>query len=154
MLMRFDPFRELDRLTQTLNGGGAPSVAPMDAYRQGDEFVVRLDLPGFEPSSIEVTAEQNVLTVSAERGWQPAEEAEVIAWERPQGKVSRQLFLGESLDTDHVGASYEHGVLTLRIPVSEQAKPRRIEISGQGGRHAIETGSDGQESVGAGASSS
>jgi len=153
MLMRFDPFRELDRLTQSLSGGGAPSVAPMDAYRQGDEFVVHLDLPGFEPSSIEVTAEQNVLTVSAERAWQPAEDAQVIAWERPQGKVSRQLFLGETLDTDHVAASYEHGVLTLRIPVSEQAKPRRIEISGHGERQAIEAGAHEQEPVSAGASS-
>jgi len=150
MLMRSDPFRELDRLTQSLTGAGAPSVAPMDAYRQGDEFVVNIDLPGFDPSAVEVTAEQNVLTVSAERRWQPGENAEVIAWERPQGKFSRQLFLGESLDTDHVAASYEHGVLTLKIPVSEQAKPRRIEISGQGDRQAIEASAgDGQQPVGA-----
>jgi len=140
MLMRSDPFRELDRLTQSLTGAVAPSVAPMDAYRHGDEFVVHIDLPGLEPSSIEVTAEKNVLSVSGERRWQPAESAEVIAWERPQGKFSRQLFLGESLDTDHIGASYEHGVLTLTIPVSEQAKPRRIEVNGQGDRQAIGAG--------------
>jgi len=78
-----------------------------------------------------------VLSVSGERRWQPGENAEVIAWERPQGKFSRQLFLGESLDTDHVAASYEHGVLTLTIPVSEQAKPRRIEVNGQGHHQAI-----------------
>ena len=148
MLMRSDPFRELDRLTQSLTGAVAPSVAPMDAYRRAT--VVHIDLPGFDPSAVEVTAEQNVLTVSAERGWQPEENAQVIAWERPQGKFSRQLFLGESLDTDHVAASYEHGVLTLRIPVSEQAKPRRIEISGQGKHEAIQaTAGDGQETVGA-----
>jgi len=153
MLMRFDPFRELDRLTQSLGGITRPGPMPMDAYRHGDEFVVHFDLPGLDPSSIELTVEQNVLSVSGERSWQPANDVEVIASERPQGKFTRQLFLGESLDADKVAAKYEHGVLTLTIPVSERAKPRRVEISGQDEQGAIGTGPrDDHEPVAAGAS--
>jgi len=153
MLMRFDPFRELDRLTQSLGGITRPGPMPMDAYRHGDEFVVQFDLPGLEPSSIELTVEQNVLSVSGERSWQPADDVEVIASERPQGKFTRQLFLGESLDSDKVAAKYEHGVLTLTVPVSERAKPRRVEISGHEEQGAIGTGAhDDREPVAAGAS--
>jgi HSP20 family protein len=143
MLMRFDPFRELDRLTQNLGGIARPGPMPMDAYRHGDEFVVHFDLPGLEPSSIELTVEQNVLTVSGERSWQPADDVEVIASERPQGRFTRQLFLGESLEPDQVVATYEHGVLTLTVPVSERAKPRRVEIRGHAEQAAIGTGARG-----------
>ena len=130
MLMRSDPFRELDRLSQQAFGTWArPSVMPLDAYRHGDQFVVHFDLPGVEASSIDLTIEKNVLTVSAERSWQPSEGQEVVASERPQGQFSRQLFLGESLDADKVEASYENGVLTVTIPVAEQAKPRKVQIS-------------------------
>jgi len=150
---RFDPFRELDRLAQNLGGISRPGPMPMDAYRHGDEFVVQFDLPGLEPSSIELTVEQNVLSVSGERSWQPADDVEVIASERPQGKFTRQLFLGESLDSDKVAAKYEHGVLTLTVPVSERAKPRRVEISGHEEQGAIGTGAhDDREPVAAGAS--
>ena len=140
MLMRFDPFRELDRLTQGLaNGGRATTpVLPMDAYRQGDRFVVHFDLPGVDPGSIELTTEKNVLTVGAERIWEPQEGVQVVASERLQGRFSRQLFLGEGLDTDQIDAAYEAGVLTVTIPVAEAAKPRRIEITTAGdGQHAI-----------------
>ena len=140
MLMRFDPFREFDRLTQALTGNIGPSVAPMDAYRHRDVIEVHLDLPGLDSSSIDVTIEQNVLTVSGERHWQPDESAEVIASERPQGRFTRELFLAESLDADHVGAKYEHGVLTITIPVSEKAKPRRIALNGQEERQAVGAG--------------
>jgi len=140
--MRFDPFRELDRLTQTIGGAGK-SVMPLDAYRQGDEFIVHFDLPGINPSSIELTVEKNVLTLSAQREWQPGENVQIIASERPQGTFSRQLFLGESLDVDRVGASYENGVLTVKIPVAEQAKPRRVEVAAQGEREAIGAGANG-----------
>jgi HSP20 family protein len=134
MLMRFDPFRELDRLTEQVRGGTRqwPSVLPMDAYRRGDHFVVHFDLPGADPDSIELTVERNVLTVKAERSWARGEEDEVLVNERPQGVFSRQLFLGESLDAERVEASYDNGVLTLTIPVAEQAKPRRVAISGSG----------------------
>ena len=103
----------------------------MDAFRHGDSFVVHLDLPGVDPSSIDVSIEQNVLTISAERHWESVEGDQVVANERRQGSYSRQLFLGNALDADKIHASYENGVLTLTIPVAEKAKPRKIEIGTQ-----------------------
>lgn len=139
MLMRTDPFRELDRLTQQAFGTRfRPSVMPIDAYRQGDEFVVHFDLPGVDPSSIDLTVEKNVLSVSAERRWEPAEEVQIVASERPQGTFNRQLFLGEGLDADKVEASYDNGVLSVTIPVAEQAKPRKVEIAAGDGARTIE----------------
>ena len=130
MLMRTDPFRELDRITQQAMGTRVrPTAMPMDAFREGDHFVVRFDLPGVEASSIELTVEKNVLTVAAERQWQPSENQEVVASERPQGSFSRQLFLGEGLDPERVEASYDNGVLTVTVPVAEQAKPRKIQVN-------------------------
>ncbi|MBW3615984.1 MAG: Hsp20/alpha crystallin family protein, partial [Actinobacteria bacterium] len=112
MLMRFDPFRELDRLTQQVAGGnGRPAVMPMDAYRAGDHFVVHFDLPGVDAGSIELTVEKNVLTVTAERRWQSQDGQEVLVTERPQGSFSRQLFLGEGLDPERIEANYDNGVL-------------------------------------------
>ena len=113
---------------------------PMDAYRHGDEFVVHFDLPGIDASSIELTVEKNVLSVSAQRAWQPGENDQIIASERPHGTFTRQLFLGEGLDADHVDAGYENGVLTVTIPVSERAKPRKVEINAGGQRQAISAG--------------
>ncbi|UJW28243.1 Hsp20/alpha crystallin family protein [Saccharothrix sp. AJ9571] len=138
MLMRTDPFRDLDRLTQQMLGTAAgtwskPAAMPMDAYRAGEEFVVMFDLPGVEPDGIELGIERNVLTVKAER--RPAKtdgDVEMQVAERPLGVFSRQLFLGDSLDTERVHADYEAGVLTLRIPIAEQAKPRKIAISSRG----------------------
>jgi HSP20 family protein len=135
MLMRTDPFRELDRLTQQVLGNNAgtwsrPAAMPMDAYRDGDRFVVAFDLPGVSPEAIELDVERNVLTVKAER--RPivtGEQVEMQVAERPLGVFSRQLFLGETLDTERIEAGYEAGVLTLRIPIAEKAKPRKIAIS-------------------------
>ncbi|OZM83675.1 Hsp20/alpha crystallin family protein [Pseudonocardia sp. MH-G8] len=135
MLMRTDPFREIDRLAQQAFGAASgtwsrPAAMPMDAYRHGDEFVVEFDLPGVDPTAIELSVERNVLTVRAER--RPSlrdENVEMQVSERPLGVYSRQLFLGESLDTEHVHADYRAGVLTLRIPVAEKAKPRTIAVS-------------------------
>jgi HSP20 family protein len=143
MLMRTDPFRELDRLAQQAFGTRLqPAVMPMDAYRDGDRFVVDFDLPGVETSSIDLTVEKNVLTVSAERQWRPGEQVQVVASERPQGNFRRQLFLGEGLDAERVEARYDNGVLTVTIPVAEQAKPRKVEVSGGDGRaKAINTSS-------------
>src|SRR4051794_5666625 len=144
MLMRTDPFRELDRLTQQVFGTAGtwskPAAMPMDAYRTGDEFVVCFDLPGVTPEAIELDVERNVLTVKAERRPLPGgDDVRMQVSERPLGVFSRQLFLGDSLDTDHITAGYEAGVLTLRIPVVEKAKPRRIEIGGaQSGRKEIQ----------------
>lgn len=133
MLMRTDAFRELDRLTQQMLGTAMrPATMPMEAYRAGEEFVVHFDLPGVDPETIDLDVEQNVLTVRAERRSPAPEGAELIASERPAGVHTRQLLLGETLDTERIDASYEAGVLTLRLPVSEKAKPRKIRISGGG----------------------
>lgn len=141
MLMRTDPFRELDRFTQQVFGNNGtlarPTVMPMDAWRDGDTFHVEFDLPGVNPESIDLDVERNVVTVKAERPTR-ASDAELIAAERPRGVFSRQLVLGDNLDTEHITASYDAGVLTLQIPVAEQAKPRKISITSSGGdRQAI-----------------
>ncbi|MDP9434190.1 MAG: Hsp20/alpha crystallin family protein [Actinomycetota bacterium] len=139
MLMRFDPFRELDQVTQELFRQTSRSGAAMDAYRHGEEFVVHFDLPGVDPSSIDLTVEKNVLTLTASRGQSYGEGDEVLVAERPQGEFRRQLFLGEQLDTDAIAADYDRGVLTLRLPVAEQAKPRKVEIAASGSRKQLST---------------
>ncbi|MET8808414.1 Hsp20/alpha crystallin family protein [Streptomyces sp. NPDC004546] len=138
MLMRTDPFRELDRLVERVWGTTAhPAGMPLDAWREGDTFFVELDLPGVDAESIELDVERNVLTVKAERKPAYGENTETVVTERPAGTFSRQLFLGETLDTDKIEASYEAGVLRLRIPVAEQAKPRKIAISGGSDRKEL-----------------
>ncbi|MEV0431900.1 HSP20 family small heat-shock protein [Nocardia sp. NPDC050413] len=139
MLMRTDPFRDLDRFTQQVLGTAArPTVMPMDAWREGDEFFVEFDLPGIDPSSLDLDIERNVVTVRASRP-ELDSSREMIAAERARGVFSRQLFLGEGLDTDNVRAEYTDGVLRLTIPVAEKAKPRKIEIAHSNGhqRQAI-----------------
>jgi len=130
MLMRTDPFRELDRLTQQVFGTAArPAAMPMDAWQEDGEFVVAFDLPGVNVDSVDLDIERNVLTVRAERRDPTQPNVELIASERPRGVFSRQLILGDTLDTEKVKAQYADGVLTLRIPVLEKAKPRKIEIT-------------------------
>jgi HSP20 family protein len=145
MLMRTDPFRELDRLAQQVLGTAArPAAMPMDAWREGDTFEVEFDLPGVAADSINLDVERNVVTVRAER---PAldGEKEMLAAERPRGVFSRQLVLGENLDTENIEASYDAGVLSLRIPVAERAKPRKIAIATKDGdRQAITKDGDRQ----------
>ncbi|MEW2520443.1 Hsp20/alpha crystallin family protein [Actinacidiphila alni] len=141
MLMRTDPFRELDRLAQQLTSPGTwtrPSAMPMDAYREGDEYVVAFDLPGVPTDAIDVDVERNMLTVRAER--RPAVKADDVQMElseRPLGVFSRQLVLADTLDTEHIRADYDAGVLTLRIPIAERAKPRKISIGAGSGRKEI-----------------
>jgi HSP20 family protein len=137
MLMRFDPFHELDLLSEQLRDGRRTRVMPMDAYRIGDLFHVDLDIPGVKPESIEVNVEQNVLTIKAERRWD-SEGVETLVCERPQGSFTRELFLGENLDAEKIHASYENGVLRLTIPVAEQAKARRIEVKTSSKSEVIE----------------
>jgi HSP20 family protein len=133
-IMRFDPFRDLDRISQELFGASrALRAIPMEAYRRGDTFYVHFDLPGVNPSEVEVTAERNVVSVRASRESPRQEGDEVMVDERPHGSFSRQIILGENLDAERMQASYDQGVLTLMIPVAEQAKPRRVEVSGQAG---------------------
>jgi HSP20 family protein len=129
VLMRTDPLRDLDRWTQQVSGTAArPTVMPLDAWRDGDTFVAEFDLPGVEPDSLDIDVERNVLTVRAERAALD-QNREMIAAERPRGIFSRQLFLGENLNTDGIEAHYRDGVLRLTIPVAEKAKPRRIQIN-------------------------
>lgn len=129
MLMRTDPFRELDRLTQQVLGTAArPAAMLMDAWQAGEEFVVAFDLPGVDVDSVDIDVERNVLTVRAERKNLTDDTTELIASERPRGVFSRQIVLGDALDTEAVKASYDAGVLLLRIPIAEKAKPRRIQI--------------------------
>jgi HSP20 family protein len=133
-VMRFDPFRDIDRMAEQMAAGlQSPRSVPMDAYRRGDQFFIHLDLPGVDPEAINLTVEQNVLTIRAERRYEAEEGDELLVSERPQGTFTRQLLLGESLDTDGLDADYDQGVLTLRIPVAQAAKPRRVEITKSGG---------------------
>jgi HSP20 family protein len=138
MLMRTDPFRELDRFAQQALGTAArPAVMPMDAWREGDSFFVEFDLPGIDQDSLDLDIERNVVTVRAER---PAVDPnrEMLATERPRGIFSRQLVLGDNLDTDRIEASYQEGVLRLRVPVAERAKPRKITIGRAGGQRNLD----------------
>jgi HSP20 family protein len=141
MLMRSDPFRQFDRLAEQVLGTVArPAAMPMDAWRAGNEFFVEFDLPGIDPSSIDLHVERNVLTVRAERKPSTGRDTELIAAERPRGVFSRQVFLGDSLDVERISASYDAGVLHLTIPVAERAQPRKI---------AIATSSDQRQSISA-----
>jgi HSP20 family protein len=138
MLMRTDPFRELDRLTQQVLGTSArPAAMPMDAWRDDHEFVVAFDLPGISPDSIDLDVERNVLTVKAQRPEPAGKDVELIASERPRGTFSRQLILGDTLDVEHVKATFDGGVLTLRVPVAEKAKARKVEIETKEPQHQI-----------------
>jgi len=137
MLMRFDPLREFDRVFDQAWSQTRQASVPMDAYRHADRFVVNLDLPGVDPASIDLSVERNGLTITAERHWEPVEGDQVLAAERRHGTFTRQLFLGDGLDTDNIQASYKDGVLTLTIPVAEKAKPRRIEVTTEPQREAI-----------------
>jgi HSP20 family protein len=137
MLMRTDPFRDLDRFTQQVSGTAArPAAMPLDAWREGEEFVVEFDLPGVNEDSLELDVERNVVTVRAQRpDVDPGRE--MLATERPRGVFSRQLVLGDNLDTEKIAASYDGGVLRLRIPVAEKAKPRKIAIGHSNGHKVI-----------------
>jgi HSP20 family protein len=130
MAFGYEPFRGLDELTrQLVSGGATPRSVPMDAYRRGDDFIIHVDLPGVDRDSIDVTLEQNTLTISAERRFERQADDQVLVAERPQGKFSRQVTVGTTIDTENISASYEGGVLTMTLPVSPKAKPRRVEVS-------------------------
>jgi HSP20 family protein len=139
MLMRFDPFRELDRVADQVDQAFRRSSAiPMDAVRRGDQVFVNFDLPGVDPDSVDVTVERDVLTVSATRRFERSEGDEVLANERTQGTFTRRVLLGDSLDTSRLEAAYDHGVLSITIPVAEKAQPRKINVGGGQARTPIE----------------
>src|ERR1700704_4167272 len=138
-LMRFDPFRELDRLAdQALAGARTARTLPMEALRRGDQFIVSIDVPGTEPNDIDLTVERNVVEITTCRRPIRQEGDEVIVDERPQGEFRRQLFLGDNLDPNKLSAVCDRGGLTLTIPVSEASKPRKVEI---------DTANDGQQAI-------
>ena len=135
VLTTFDPFfRDFDRLTRR---GQGPRFMPADAYRRDDAFVVNFDLPGVDPASVEVTVDKNVLSVEAERRWSPEEGDRVVLSERPQGRYERKLYLSDNLNTEAIEASYDNGVLSLHIPVSEAAKPRKVQVSSRAQHEVI-----------------
>jgi HSP20 family protein len=140
MLMRFDPFRDVDRFADQVDQvfRRAGTSFPMDAVRHGNQVFVSFDLPGVDPDAIDVTVERDTLTVSATRRFERAEGDEVLAGERPQGTFTRRVLLGQNLDTAKLEASYDHGVLTVTIPVAEQAQPRKVTVGGSHQAEAIE----------------
>ena len=139
MSIGYDPFRELDQVAQQLlSGGRSPRSFPMDAYRRGDDFFVHLDLPGVDPGSIDVTVEGANITISAERRFDQEEGDEILVSERPQGRFNRDLRVGTRIDSEAIEASYDGGVLTLRLPVAAEAKPHRVEVRSSGEQKTIE----------------
>jgi HSP20 family protein len=132
-VLRFDPFRDLDRLTEQMLGAPTasarvPRFMPMDLYRSGDHYVLHADLPGVDPGSVDVSVDNGTLTIRAERSGRTEESVEWLASERFVGSYMRQLALGDGIDTERIAATYEGGVLTVTIPMAERAKPRRIQI--------------------------
>lgn len=152
-VMRFDPFgdpfRSLDRLTsQLMSGTRTPMGMPMDVWQAEDGYHVALDLPGVDPGSVEITTERNMLTIRAERRAEYQQDHSVLMAERPQGSFTRQLQVGDALDTEKVQATYDNGVLQLTIPMSERAQPRRIEVQQGSGPQQLSVGSGGEQSQG------
>jgi HSP20 family protein len=150
-LMRFDPFRDLDRFSERMfNTANAVRTMPMEAFRRGDRFIVTLELPGVDPSDVDVTVERNVVNIHAVRRPLREKGDEVLVDERMSGEFSRQLFLGDNLDPSRLTAEFDRGVLTLAIPVAESSKPRKVEIAAESSRReAVSTGA-GNEKVPAG----
>ncbi|HVM52504.1 MAG TPA: Hsp20/alpha crystallin family protein [Acidimicrobiales bacterium] len=139
MLVRFDPFRDFDRLWESVATPTSPRSFPMNAVRRGDALHVSFDLPGFTADQVDLTVERNQLTLTAERRWEKREGEEWLVAERPAGTFRRQLLLGDNLDTDRLEARFHDGVLEVRIPIAEAAKPRKVTIgTGEGGAEAIE----------------
>ncbi|MFE6254734.1 Hsp20/alpha crystallin family protein [Agromyces sp. NPDC057865] len=129
MAMYWDPFRELDRLAAgMLDSRQGPRVMPIDLHRDGDHYVLSADLPGVDPGSIGVDVDGQLLTIRAERTLRSDSDVQWLAHERPSGSFLRQLTLGDGLDTAAISAHYDNGVLSVVIPVSERAKPRKVEV--------------------------
>ncbi len=142
-MLRFDPFRDLDRLTEQVLGAPAgsaraPRFMPMDLYRAGDHYVLHADLPGVDPGSIDVSVDGGTLTIRAERTARTEESVQWVASERFSGRYMRQLALSDDVDPGGIDATYENGVLTVSLPVAERAKPRKIQVAARGGRQMIE----------------
>jgi HSP20 family protein len=143
VVIRFDPFRDVDRLAERLlssatDMGHSMRALPMDVYRSGDQYVIHCDLPGADPGSVDVSVDGRSLTIRAQRSSR-SEDVDWLTQERTTGVFVRQLNLGPGLDLDRIDANYTDGVLTLTIPVAEQAKPRKIDITHAGGQTQLGT---------------
>ena len=134
MAMNFDPFREFDRVASSLleRRQQGPQLMPMDLYRDGDTYVLSADLPGVDPGSVDIDVDGQLLTIRAERTLAQGGEVRWLTRERQGGSFLRQLNLAQGIDTSHIAASYDSGVLSVTIPVSERAKPRKIEVTTAG----------------------
>jgi HSP20 family protein len=133
-VLRFDPFRDFDRMTEQLLGTSAgsarvPRFMPMDLYRSGDHYVLHADLPGIDPGSVDVNVENNTLTIKAQRSERSEDGVQWISSERFTGTYQRQIALGDGIDAEAISATYANGVLTVTLPVAERAKPRKVSIS-------------------------
>jgi len=149
VLIHFDPFREVDQIFQQVTSGLRAAGLPMDAYRRGEDLIAEFDLPGVARDSIDVTVEKDVLTITAERGPSYTDDDQVLAAERPTGKITRRLYIGDTFATDKVEATYDDGVLRIRLPLAEHAKPHKVVIGTGNGQAAVGAG-DRQEEVAAG----
>ena len=149
MLLRFDPFRDFDRLTEQLLGDGRTArPMPMDVYRSGDHYVLHFDVPGIDPATVDLSVEDNVLTVRAARPARSTDGVEFLVAERPTGEFSRQLVLGNGLDLGRIAATYDAGVLTVTVPVAETAKPRKITVTAGGTGPKVIEGEQERTAVG------
>lgn len=151
MLLRFDPFRDFDRLTEQMLGSSRTArPMPMDVYRSGDHYVLHFDVPGIDPGTVDLSVEDNMLTVRAVRPARTSEGVEFLVAERPTGEFSRQLVLGNGLDLAGIAATFDAGVLTVTIPVAETAKPRKITVTAGGTGPKVIEGEQGRSAVGSG----
>jgi HSP20 family protein len=149
MAMNFDPFRELDRVASALlDQTQGPRLMPMDLYREGDHYVLNADLPGIDPGSVDIDVDGELLTIRAERSLRGADGVQWLAHERRGGSFLRQLTLGQGIDVEHIGASYANGVLSVTIPVSERAKPRKIEVTSSDSTMQVGSSTPSDQQVG------
>lgn len=151
MAMKFDPFRELDRVAGALlNGDTGLRLMPIDLYREKDHYILSADLPGIDPGSVDIDVDGQLLTIRAERTLRSTEGVKWLTRERESGSFLRQLNLGQGVDTEGIAARYENGVLSVMIPVSERAKPRKIEVMSAESSEPIESTANGSRGSGSG----
>jgi HSP20 family protein len=139
MTARFDPFQELERVSQAVFGSRqGPRVMPMDLYREGDHYILNADLPGLDPGSVDIDVDGQLLTIRAQRTLKESEGTKWLLKEREGGSFLRQLTLGQDIDIDNIAAHYDNGVLSVTIPVSEATRRRKIEVAPGHRQEAVE----------------
>lgn len=130
----FDVLSQFDRLASSaFDTVRAPRVMPVDLFREGDQYILSADMPGIDPDSVDLDVDGQLLTIRAERRAPISEEVKWLVHERPYGSYVRQFTLGDGVDVERITANYEHGVLSVIVPVAERAKPRKISIASHQG---------------------